>query len=154
MRDFEWENKLSVIGMNDQVALFNESIMKIMSNFIPNETMIFDDRDPPRLNKNTKNMINYKNAIYKKLIHHNDSHLKLYLRYFQDLIHTKIEQAKRKRFENISHNLSNENVDLKKYWSLVKIILNDKKYLTYLQFTIMTNLYPTLKRNMISLSHI
>ena len=47
MRDFEWENKLSVIGMNDQVALFNESIMKIMSNFIPNETMIFDDRDPP-----------------------------------------------------------------------------------------------------------
>ena len=41
MRDFEWENKLSVIGMNDQVA------MKIMSNFIPNETMIFDDRDPP-----------------------------------------------------------------------------------------------------------
>ena len=44
-------------------------------------------------------MINYKNAIYKKLIHH----LKLHLRYFQDLLHTKIEQAKRKYFQNISH---------------------------------------------------
>ena len=36
MRDFEWENKLSVVGINDQVALFNESIANIMSNFIPN----------------------------------------------------------------------------------------------------------------------
>ena len=68
IRDFEWKNKLSLIGINDQVALFNETIVDIMSNFIPNETVIFDDRDPPWLNKNVKNMINCKNAIYKKLI--------------------------------------------------------------------------------------
>ena len=60
-----------------------------MSNFIPNETMIFNDRDSLWLNKNIKKFINYKNAIYRKFIHHNDSHLKLYLRYFQDLLHTK-----------------------------------------------------------------
>ena len=98
-----------------------------MSNFIPNETMIFDDRDPPWHNKNIKNMINYKNAIYKKLIHHNDSHLKLHLRYFQDLLHTKTEQAKRRYFENVSHKLSNKTLNPKKYWSLLKIILNGKK---------------------------
>ena len=92
-----------------------------MSNFIVNETMIFDDRDRPWL------MINYKNAIYKKLIYHNDSHLKLHLRYFQDLLHTKIEQVKRKYFENISLKLSNKNLNPKKYWSLLKIILNAKK---------------------------
>ena len=77
--------------------------------------MIFDDRDPPWLNKNIKYMITYKNAIYKKLIHHNDNHLKLHLRYFQDSLHTKIEQAKRKYFENISHKLSNRNLNPKKY---------------------------------------
>ena len=98
-----------------------------MSNFIPNETITFDDRDPPWLNKNIKNMINYKNAIYNKLIRHNDSHLQLHLRYFQDLLNTKIEQAKRKYFENISHKLSNKNLNPKKYWSLLKIILNGKK---------------------------
>ena len=38
--DFDWENKLSLIGINYQVALFNETIVNIMSNFIPNETMI------------------------------------------------------------------------------------------------------------------
>ena len=49
IRDFDWENKLSIIGFNDQVALFNETIVSIMSNFIPNETIIFDDRDFSRL---------------------------------------------------------------------------------------------------------
>ena len=92
-------------------TLLNETIVNIMRDFIPNETMIFDCRDPPWLNKNIKNMINYKNAIYKKPIHHNDSHLKLHLRYF----HTKTEQAKKKYFENISHKLSNKNLKSKKY---------------------------------------
>ena len=61
-------------------------------------------------------MINYKNVIYNKLIRHNDSHLQLRLRYFQDLLNTKIEQAKRKYFENISHKLSNKNLNPKKYF--------------------------------------
>ena len=131
IRDFGWENKLSLIDINDQVVLLNETIVNIMSNFIPNETMTFDDRDPPWFNKNIKNMINYKNAIYNKLIRHNDSHLQLHLRYFQDLLNTKIEQAKRKYFENISHKLSNKNLNPKTYWSLLKIILNDKKIPLY-----------------------
>ena len=73
-----------------------------------------------------KNMINQKNAIYKKLEKHNDSHLKLHLRYFQDLLHTKIEEAKRKYFENISHNLLNKILNPEKCWLLLKIILNSK----------------------------
>ena len=115
-----------MIKWHSQVALFNETILKIMSNFIPNETMIFEDSKPPWLNKNMKNMINLKNAIYKKLKKHNDSHSKLHLRYFQDLLHTKIEEAKRKYFENISHNLLNKILNPEKCWLLLKIILNSK----------------------------
>ena len=74
-------------------------------------------------------MINYKNVIYEKLIHHNDGNLKLHLRYFQYLFHTKIKQAERKYFQNISLKLSNKKVSPKKYWSLLKVILNGKKYL-------------------------
>ena len=37
IKDFDWENKLSLIDINDQVVLFNETIANIMSNFIPNE---------------------------------------------------------------------------------------------------------------------
>ena len=50
MKDFDWENKLSFIDINDQVALFDETNVNITSNFIPSETMIFDDREPPWLN--------------------------------------------------------------------------------------------------------
>ena len=96
IRDFDWENKLSLFDINDQVVFFNETIVNIVRNFIPNETMTFDDRDPPGFNKNIKNMINYKNAIYNKLIRYNDSHLQLHFRYFQELLNSKIEQAKRK----------------------------------------------------------
>ena len=35
--DFDWENKLSLIGINDQVVLFTETIVNIMSNFINND---------------------------------------------------------------------------------------------------------------------
>ena len=58
-------------------------------------------------------MINYKNVIYEKLIHQNDSHLKLLLHYFQKLLHTKIQRAKRKYFENISNELSKKPSTLK-----------------------------------------
>ena len=50
MKDFDWENKLSFIDINDQVALFDETNVNITSNFIPSETMIFDDRESPWLN--------------------------------------------------------------------------------------------------------
>ena len=97
-----------------------------MSNFIPNETMNFDDRDLSWLNRNTKNMSNYKHGISKKLIHHNYDHLKLHLCYLQDLLNTKMEEIKIKYFKNIFHKLSNKNDNPKKYWSLLKAVLNGK----------------------------
>ena len=73
-----------------------------------------------------KNMINYKNAISKKLIHHSYDHFKLPLCYFQDLLNTKIEQVERKYFKNIFRKLSNKNDNPKNYWSLLKAVLNGK----------------------------
>ena len=47
IKDFDCE-KLSLIGINDQVVtLLYETIVNIMRDFIPNETMIFDGGDPP-----------------------------------------------------------------------------------------------------------
>ena len=116
--DFDRENKLSFIKINNQVALFDETVVYIMSNLIPNEIIVFDDREPPWLRKMW---------FIKKLIHHGDNHIKLYLRYFQDLSNTKTEEAKREYFENISHKLLNKYLDPEKYWFLLKIISKDKK---------------------------
>ena len=64
IRFFYLENKIVLTGINDEVALFSETILNIMSNFFPNETIIFDDRHPLWCNKNIKNMINYKNYVF------------------------------------------------------------------------------------------
>ena len=40
-----------------QVAVFSDTLMNIMQNFVPNATFICDDRDPPWMNKEIKQFI-------------------------------------------------------------------------------------------------
>ena len=47
---FDWESSLKNSDVNDQVSVFNEIIMNIMSNFVPKELVTCYDRDPPWLN--------------------------------------------------------------------------------------------------------
>ena len=54
--------------INDVVFLFNKTIKNIISNYIPHETVTFDDRDPPWINKNVKQLILEKNEMYKKYV--------------------------------------------------------------------------------------
>ena len=44
---FDWESALIDLDVNEQVPVFNDTIINvIMSNFVPNEKNISDDRDP------------------------------------------------------------------------------------------------------------
>ena len=36
------------------ISIFNQTIINILGNFIPYETVLFDDRDPPWMNKEIK----------------------------------------------------------------------------------------------------
>ena len=47
---FDWESALNYIDANDQVSVFDSTILNIVSNFISNETIACDDRGPPRMN--------------------------------------------------------------------------------------------------------
>ena len=44
-----------------------------MSDFIPNETMLIDDRDPPWIDKKFKGIIHEKKLVYKKHLKKNNS---------------------------------------------------------------------------------
>ena len=46
MNLFDWESLLNNLDVNEQVSVFNETIMNIMSNFVPNELVTCDNRDP------------------------------------------------------------------------------------------------------------
>ena len=65
---FDWESALSYIDANDQFSVFNSTILNIVSNFIPNETITCDDCDPPWVNSFIKNLIHAKDNFYKKSV--------------------------------------------------------------------------------------
>ena len=65
---FDWESPLNDIDANYQVSVFNSAILNIVSNFIPNETIACDDRDPPWLNSFIKNLIRAEDNLYKKFV--------------------------------------------------------------------------------------
>ena len=45
--EFSWERCFTNASENNKVHMFNRTIKNIMSNYIPHETIICDDRDPP-----------------------------------------------------------------------------------------------------------
>ena len=105
--------------------------MNILSNFIPHETIICDDRDPPWFNKKIKSLIYEKNTAFKKFrCNRNNSFIKRQLNILQDRIITSIEASKQKYYCRMTNKLINTQKSSKVYWSLLKGFLNNKK-ITY-----------------------
>ena len=65
---FLWNKTLRNLNINNMIFSFNKTIKNIISNYIPHETDTFDDRDPPWINKNVKQLILEKNEMYKKYV--------------------------------------------------------------------------------------
>ena len=63
---FDWEFLLNNLDVNEQVSVFNETIVNIMFNFVPSELITCDDRGPPWMNRYIKNLIAPINDFHKK----------------------------------------------------------------------------------------
>ena len=68
---FDWDKALRFNDADKQVAIISDTLMNIMKNFVSNETIICDDRDPPWINKEIKQLIEQKNQFYKRFIRSN-----------------------------------------------------------------------------------
>ena len=98
-----------------------------MTNFIPNETKIFNVREPPWINNKVKTIIQEKNKIYQLYLKNKSNMLATKLKTMQNLIYETLESCKSKYYENISKKLCSKATAPKCYWSLLKTMLNDKK---------------------------
>ena len=116
---FDWESALTDLDVNEQVSIFNNTITNIMSNFVPNEIIICDDRDPPWMNRHIKNLILYKANFYKTFARGKNSMFHLLT------------------FHDLQNHL---------YWSLLKALLNDKKYHAFHLYFIITSILLILKK--------
>ena len=65
---FNWEKLFQNKNIHDQLKLFNERVVNIVSNYIPNKFTTCNDKDHPVLNDLIKRLINMKNEIFKKYL--------------------------------------------------------------------------------------
>ena len=62
---FSWAMDFTNIDVKEKVNLFNKTIKNIIRNYIPYETIACDDKDPPWINEDIKELIYEKNQAYK-----------------------------------------------------------------------------------------
>ena len=125
---FNWTRAFSNTSVNEKVNIFNNTFLNILSNFIPHEILTCDDKDPLWFNKKIKEIIQEKNKAFK--VYRNNSSnivLKTRLRSLQVRLNNSIECAKEKFCNKIAKKLNGTQKNAKAYWSLIKMLLNNKK---------------------------
>ena len=125
---FSWARAFSNTSVNEKVNIFNNTILNILSNFIPHEILTCDDKDPPWFSKKIKEINQQKNNAFK--VYRNNSSnivLKTRLRSLQVCLNSSIKCAKEKFYSKIANKLNDTQKNAKAYWSLIKMLLNNKK---------------------------
>ena len=114
--------------VSEQVSVLNQTIMNVMSNFVPNELITCDDRYPPWMNWYIKILIAAINDFHKKLFLSSSNTGNLLMsKNLQNQSIQSIHTAKQRYFNKISKKLCDPLTSTKCYWSLLKTILNEKK---------------------------
>ena len=57
---FNWQRDFLNTSVSEKVVIFNKTVLNIFNNFIPHETIVCDDKDPPRFNNKIKTLIQAK----------------------------------------------------------------------------------------------
>ena len=85
------------IEKSRRVFLFNRTIKNILSNYIPHEIIICDDRDRPWINNRVKKLINEKNDTSQCYLHNSNKDPKLFnkVEYLQNELKSIIEADKK-----------------------------------------------------------
>ena len=63
-----WVNNLNSLGPSEMVDYFTSTFYKIMSLYIPNESIKISDKDPPWLTHELKTAIKQKHRVCKKFV--------------------------------------------------------------------------------------
>ena len=125
---FDWDNSFEGKNVHEQVHFFNKTILNIFHNYIPNKTILCNDKDPPRFNNEIRNILTIKNKIFEQYIAHGKSQTdKEQLQLISDSLTETIRSSKEKFYCKLSTKLANPSMSSKTYWSILKTFVNGKK---------------------------
>ena len=114
--------------INAQVTSFNNTILSIFKNYVPNKYITIDEKDLVQKNDTIKAKIKTKNLLFKQYIQHERfesdfGFLKALINELNELISSTLY------YENLAKKLNNPLLQAKTYWSILKTFYNDKKIL-------------------------
>ena len=138
---FDWVNLFLDKNINDQVILFNRTILNIFHNFIPNKLILCDDRDPPRMNDKIKHLIKKKKAIFQKQKESNTVDHAILSNITLELSNA-ISFSKAKYHERLAIKLNDPKTAPKTYWSILKTFVNGSK-IPLIPFVLVNNEFVT-----------
>ena len=130
LENFDWQNAFLNCNPNEQISVLTKTIPNIMNNFIPNETVLVDDRDPPWITSKLKSMIQEKNLLWKKSLKPNNPETLQAFSQIQERVRLAFEDSKKKYYEKLSDKLKG-----KCYWKILKRFFNGKKNSLYTPLT-------------------
>ena len=116
----DWQFMFLNKNTHEQAAIFNDILMNIFSNYIPNKYVTINDRDPPWMIEKIKNKINLKRSLSK-------SNKFIEIQMWSTEISTMILERKEKYYHDLSMKLNDLKTIAKTYWSLLKSFYNDSK---------------------------
>ena len=128
IKSFNWENAFNGEDINSQLDLFNETLMKTFSNFIPNKIKTFRDSDPPWINDDIKSKIKLKHKLYHRYLRHKRNKEDFAkVEHLCNEIDNLISKSKKEYYQNINRKLNDPLTSSKTYWSIMKTFFNGKK---------------------------
>ena len=126
--NFDWLQKLSNVDIDEQVNIFNETLLNIFSNFCPHKTITCNDKDPPWLTDDIKRIIKFKDQAYAQYQTSSKTAQDFFvLDNVSRYLNEEIELSKQKYYNDLSSKLNDPLTNRKKYWTLLKTLINGKK---------------------------
>ena len=123
-----WNSLFSCNNAHEQVVIFNQTLMNMFSNYIPDKFITTDDKDPPCMNEHIKRKTKDKKVACKSFGTNNknyDGYLKV------QTISTELSKMILKRqndyHRQLSGKLNDPKTSAKAYWSILKTPYNGKK---------------------------
>ena len=128
-----WGNSFEGKNVHEQVHFFTKTILNIFHNYIPNKTILCNDKDPPWFDNEIRKILTMKNKIFEQYIANGKSQTDYErLQLISNSLAETIRSSKEKFYCKLSTKLANPSTSSKIYWSILatywsKTFVNGKK---------------------------
>ena len=122
-----WEKFFRNKNIDIKVSIFNETILNIFSNSVPNKIITCNSKDPIWMNEKIKSKVKSKNQLYKVYTKNGRNevdflNLKNSIAELNELVST----TKPLYYKNLGKKLNDPTIQTKSYWTILKSFYNNK----------------------------